>query len=98
MKRKDKVAIEYPFIMLAKMLLNFDYSTGVLKYKGENISVNKIRKLLNIQSYYRVSCSLAILENYRLCKVIKNNGKKYVLLNSKIVRYVNKIGSEVNCK
>lgn len=97
MERNDKVAMEYPFIMLANMLLNFDYSTGILKHNGENISVNKIRKVLNIQSYYRVSCSLEILERYKLCKVIKTNDKKIVRLNPKIIRCVKKIESEVNC-
>lgn len=80
MKKVDKVAMEYPFIMLVNMLLNFDYSTGVLKYKEKNISVNKIRR---------------VLENYNLCKVIKNNGKKVVRVNPKIVRYVNRIDCEV---
>lgn len=97
MERNDKVAMEYPFIMLANMLLNFDYSTGVLKYQGEDISVNKIRNVLNIQTYYRVDYSLKVLERYKLCKVIKNNGKKIVMLNSKIAKCVKKIESEVNC-
>lgn len=95
MKKIDKVAMEYPFIMLVNMLLNFDYSTGVLKYKEKNISVNKIRRVLDIKSYYRVIYSLGVLENYNLCKVIKNNGKKVVRVNPKIVRYVNRMDCEV---
>ncbi len=98
MERNDKVAREYPFIMLANMLLNFDYSTGILKYNGENISVNKIRNVLNIQTYYRVDYSLKVLERYKLCKVIKTNGNKFVRLSSKIVRCVKKIESEVECQ
>lgn len=92
MLKRYGVSKEYPFILLARMLLNFDYSNNVLEYKGKVISVNEIRKILKIENYKRLTYSLGVLEEYKLC-FVKNdiNDNKIVRLNPKIRNIVTKI-------
>ncbi|MDD5826319.1 MAG: hypothetical protein PUD25_00925 [Bacilli bacterium] len=89
--RKKNISVEYPFILLSRILNKYEWENGVIRKNGSDISVNKIRKELNL-SCYRMNYTLSILERFNVCKVVNNDDdKKIICLNPKFKKIIKRM-------
>jgi len=91
MRKKDKnISVEYPFVLLSRILGKYEWRNGIIRKNGIDISVNKIRKELNL-SCHRMNYTLSILEEFNVCKVVNYNDKKIICLNPKFKKIIKRM-------
>lgn len=88
-KRKINISKDFPFLVLIRLISLYGYKNEILQWNNEYVTVNKVCKMLNINSTM-FDKSLNILQYFNLCYEVDVNGKRCIAINSKMIKLIDK--------
>lgn len=91
-KNEISMSKEYPYILLIKLLAYFDYQSGILMHNGVIITTHAIGDILNVSSTTFIY-AMSILKTNNIAEIVEINGKKFVSINTDIVKAIKKVKS-----